>query len=239
MSYGGFSFITGTESSPARRFNTTSFSTASSSLKAPIAGVPFVIIGQKCANIVIMSEIPKPKYELSPDGLRRRLDDIWEDYLAYTKPSALDKDTAILLLDTPNGERVVIEKAVEGSQPEGHFFQDMDMSVRPGTSRTFTARQVDFNFNQFGDGQLRKRVISGEEHDVELIPKGASDEDILRLSQLALHHAMEQTENMRLAQDMGLDNQPVTPDEVAEAMSYLSGASVIDPATGSSVGVLS
>lgn len=185
-----------------------------------------------------MSEIPKTKYETSPEGLRRLLDDICMDYLPYTKPSVFHEDTASLLLDTPSGEPIIIEKAKEGTQPEGHFFQDMEMSIHPGTSGTFDAQQIDFNFNQFGDGQLRKRVISGKENGVESIPEGASDESILHLAQLTLHHAMEQQQNMQLAQDMGLDNQPATPNEVAEAMSYLVGASVVDPNTGQHVGVI-
>lgn len=185
-----------------------------------------------------MSEIPKPKYETSPEGLRQRLEDICVDYLPYTRPSVFNKNTASLLLDTPTGERVIIQKAMEGAQPEGAFFQDMDMSVHPGASRTFDVQQVNFNFNQFGDGQLRKRVISGKENGVEEIPEGASSEGILHLAQLTLHHAMEASQNMRLAQEMGVDNQPVTPEEVAEAMSYLDGASVIDPDTFKPVGVV-
>lgn len=171
---------------------------------------------------------PNPKYETTPEGLRNRLNDLSLDYLAYTVPSITTKDAAALYLDTPAGERIIIKKSVEGAQPAGYFFQDTIMSIM-GSSPNPTAKQIDFNFNQFGDGLLRKRVTNGKDNGVELIPEGASDEGIHHLAKLTLHHSVETSKNIQLEQDMGLDNQPVTSEQVAEAMAYLDGASVLDP----------
>jgi hypothetical protein len=103
------------------------------------------------------------------------------------------------------------------------------MQIHPGSSPDFTNQQDDFNFNQFGDGVLRKRVITGKENGVELIPSEASSEGMLHLAKLTLRHAQEQDANMRLEEEFGVNNTPATLEEVAEAMGFIDGASVLDP----------
>lgn len=175
-----------------------------------------------------MTEFANPRYEMTPQGLRKRLEDLGLEYTAYIRPSITSKGAVTLALDSTTGERIIVEKSMEGAQPKGHFFQDLLMTVHSGSNPNFGAQQVDFSFNQHGDGELRKRVISGKENSTERIPEGASAEGILRLSQLALHHAIEFRENIKLEEEMGVNNQPATSDEIAEAMGYLNGATVLD-----------
>lgn len=182
-----------------------------------------------------MSEIPKSNYELTPEGLRNRIEDIHVDFQDHVQPSVFGKNRTALLLDAISGERVVIEKAV-GPQPEGSFFQDLDVSIHKGDNPDFKARQIDFNFDEFGDGELRKRVISGNENEVETIAPGTSEEGLNYLSLLSLFHANEMRENLKLEQEFGVNNQPATAEEIGQAMSYLDGATVIDPSTHEPVG---
>ena len=178
------------------------------------------------------NKLEQKKYDNTSTGLGKRLEDIALDFLAYTKPDVTHKNTTMLLLDTTNGERVIISKSTLDAQADNHFFQDLNMSVHPGRNQSFYAQQVDFNFGQRGDGELRKRVISGKENDVEPLPFNASsvsNEDINHIALLSLHHARESAANMQLEEYMGLNNQPATVDEIAEAMTYLDGATVVDP----------
>lgn len=182
-----------------------------------------------------MSEISKPNYELTPEGLRNRLEAIHIDFQELIEPDTFHRDRNSLILDAASGERLIIDKAV-GSQPEGGFFQDLNMSIHQGDNPEFEARQVDFNFNEFGDGELRKRVISGNENGVERITPNTSKEGIDYLSLLSLFHASEMRENLKLEQEFGVNNQPATTEEIAEAMNYLDGATVLDPTTHTPVG---
>lgn len=174
-----------------------------------------------------MSELTKPRYEMTPQGLRSRLEDILVDYATYTRPHFVYKDAIGLGLETRDGKYITIEQSVPGKQPSTHFFQELNMNVYPDADApAYTA----FNFNQYGDGKLRKQVVSGKENGVLEPPLGkrVSNEELFLLAQLTLHHAIEATENMRLEERMGVNNQPVTPEDVVEAMDYLNGASVVD-----------
>lgn len=175
-----------------------------------------------------MSEFDSSQFELTPASLRTRLEDLCVDYLPYTRPSISYKDTAAIVLQAKTGERIIIEKSLQGAQPAGAFFQDLNMSIHPGSNASFDMQQLDYNFNQYADDQLRRRVISGKENGVEIIPDDADGETILRFAQLSLHHAIEFSQNIHLEEEMGVNNQPATYDQIAEAISYLNGATVLD-----------
>jgi hypothetical protein len=180
-----------------------------------------------------MSETIKNKneYEPTPDGLRYRLEDLGNRYLAYTQPAFYKENSGMLTLETKHGERIIIEKSIEGMQPEGHFFQDLIMSVLAGHSTRFHFEQVDYNFNQYGDGLLRKRIVSGRENGVVDILPGMSSNAMARAGRLTLQHALEGVKNMKLEEDMGLNNQPATDKDINEAFRYLDEAVVLDPKT--------
>lgn len=175
-----------------------------------------------------MSETAHEQHEMTPQGLRDYIEGICVDFLAYTKPSVFHEDTTTLLLQAKTGERIIIEKSKADAQPDGNFLQDLRMSVHPGASRTFDVEQLDFNFGQYGDGQLRRRVISGIDNGVQPIPENISSEGMAHLSRLTLHNIKEAFANLDLEESMGLNNNPATSAEVAEAMSYLDGAAVLD-----------
>lgn len=151
-----------------------------------------------------MSEqLPSTTYEMTGDGLAQRLDDMFVQYAEFTRDdwsAPCEQTSAVLLLEATTGERMFLQKAILGSQPVGHFFQDLLLTVTPGASRRFPHRQLDFNFNQFGDGDMRRRTLSPMKTMYKFGTEPDSDAD---------------------------DSQPVSELDVIGAMRYLDGATVI------------
>jgi hypothetical protein len=194
-----------------------------------------------CGNIFIrkyqkqkpinMTEIPSQERELTPDALRTRLDQIGLDYLAYAAPTVSTPHTTSLALTAASGERIIISKAQKDTQPEGHFFQDLIMTIHPGQNDSFPYEQLDFNFNQKGDGQLRRRAITREPQELQRPMSSAFDPDpkeILRIAQEMVFEAKQMEQNMELEEQMQTNNQPATKDDIKEALGYLKGAIILD-----------
>lgn len=179
-----------------------------------------------------MSEKINSSYEKTPQGLKQRLIDLGTDHLACTKTDFLPNGGTSLFLDAATGERIIITKAIKGSQPEGNFMQDLNMQVVAGTNPSFSAEQIDYNFNEKDDGILRKRVFGKGHAKVEMIPENASEEGMAYLGGLTLNGSLDTAQNLALEEKMGLNNQAASTEQVAEAMAYLDGASVLDGNNG-------
>jgi len=173
------------------------------------------------------------KYEERMDDVRRKINDLSIDNLAYASESPIDSEVKSLVFGDDEGHRVILDKVLPSAERgKQNFLQDWKISIHPGADKNFPYQQVDYNYNQFGDNELRKRIIAKETKGAEAVPEiqlWDSEEKMAIAGMQALFNANEMVKNMELEEKMGLNNQPVTLEEMDELISILDSVTVLDP----------
>lgn len=162
----------------------------------------------------------------TPARLRGRLENAMLESMqfldVYQHSMQPEAKVAELHLLSSDGKRLVIES---GSDGEGAFLQELNLTVLD----TETGTQTDYNFNEQGDGELRKRVLSAEHPEPPKIPAGASAEDEYYLEMQALEAHRNTVENLSFEESIGINNQPASEEDIKEAIHLLSNAVALDP----------
>lgn len=162
----------------------------------------------------------------TPEGFRKRLNNLMLEnmqyYSDYEQGAYSDTKVVELHLLSEDGKRLVIESGNDG---EGAFLQELNLSVLD----TETGTQTDYNFNELGDGELRKRVLSAEHPEPPKIPGDISAEEEFYLDMLATEAHSNTVANMSLEESIGINNIPASREDIVEVTNLLSNVVVLDP----------
>jgi hypothetical protein len=158
------------------------------------------------------------------------IDELGLNALPYVTPSLFNKGAEAMYMQTPEQYRVVIEKAGPDFVPEeGRFFQSLRILVHPSVSKDANFKQIDYNFNEKGDGQFRKRMIGTRERGMEDVVAPHTHGDVAVAGMHTHINAMNMLKNMQLEEDMGVNNQPASLDELHEIEEILQTSVLLDP----------
>lgn len=196
-----------------------------------------------------MSEIPKRVPEQHEDKktdetLDEEFEPTLEDVLKKTR-QLVDQNTDKATFGTymeygskeirmlsKDGRLIIIEEVLPGRAKEGYVLQDIGIYIERGDSGVGTG-DVDYNYNQYGDGLMRKRVFNHVEGmETAAASNTGDDEDLdslIERTYALIHEVEESTANRELEEQFGINNQPVNDGDLAEVWSLLETSIVLDP----------
>jgi hypothetical protein len=158
------------------------------------------------------------------------INDLGMNALPYVKDSLFVKGAVTMCMQTPEGYRVLVEKAGPDFTPqEGAFFQGLEVSVHPGSAIGANFRQIDYNFNQMDDNQFRKRVLQDPTFSMDRLPTIQTPDDVVFASMIHLAGAEEVIADSKMKEEMGITNQPATLGELRELEAILQDSVLLDP----------
>ncbi len=158
------------------------------------------------------------------------IDDLGLIALPYVTESLFNKNAMAIYMQAPEGYRVLVEKAGPDYIPEEErFFQGLKVSVHPGGAANPSFRQIDYNFDEKHDGKFRKRVLQERASSMEDVVALHSYEDVAVAGMTTHANAQNTLDNLQLEEDMGVNNQPATLDELRELELLLQRSKLLDP----------
>lgn len=185
-----------------------------------------------------------PEENISPktQELKDYIDDLSLEMVAYSADHFGSDTAAHLVLGTETGGRVIITRAQPGAERSDNFVKELSVSFHPGDDTEVDYTQLDYNFNEKGDGKLRKRIVAAEVKGMEnvvgleglnsLADEGTRADMIAVSAMTTLANAHNVVANLKLGEEMGVNNQPVDEDEIESLIAQLKAAKVLDPANG-------
>jgi hypothetical protein len=181
-----------------------------------------------------VQSLPETQTQPTVEAVKLRADQLIKDNAnVATKGTYMEYGSREIQMQSPDGRIIRIEKVTPGRAKEDYAIQDVLIGIDRGTS-TMREEAIHYNYNQYSDGLMRKKVFSGNGVHIDELPEDSAVEDLIEYTHKLDHATNEGIANKQLEEDMGLDNQPVSHEDLVDIASLLDTCVMIDPRLGPS-----